>query len=63
MNGKELEREYEVYRQGRGKLPWAVSEANPRVILDANGAVVGMMDTADIAGFVVASANDTKRVN
>lgn len=63
MNTKGLEIAYEVYSQGRGKLPWEQSEANPRVIVDANCSIVGMMDTADIAAFVVKAANSTKRAN
>jgi hypothetical protein len=48
----------ETFRQGRGHLPWQQSEANPRVLLDAKFAIVGMMDTADLAKLVVASVNE-----
>jgi hypothetical protein len=48
----------ETFRQGRGHLPWQQSEVNPRVLLDAQFSVVGMMDTADLAKLVVASVNE-----
>ncbi len=47
----------EVFKEGRGKLPWRQGEESPRVIYDDNHSIVGMMDTADIAERVVAAVN------
>jgi hypothetical protein len=43
----------------RGALPWTCSDSHKRVMMDANEAIVGIMDTADIAQRVVDTVNGT----
>ncbi len=46
-----------IFSEGRGQLPWELSETSPRVILGANYAICGILDMADLAERVVACVN------